>query len=83
MPDPAPTLNSLLAKIGDLRASGLHLKVGSPPTFRVSGELVMSDYPSVSAEEARLYAEEMMSDAARVQYESEGDVDFAFGRVYL
>lgn len=43
----------------------------------------MSDYPSVSAEEARLYAEEMMSDAARVQYESEGDVDFAFGRVYL
>ncbi len=80
MPDPAPTLNSLLAKIGDLRASDLHLKVGSPPTFRVSGELVMSDYPSVSPEEARLYAEEMMSDAARVQYESEGDIDFAFGR---
>jgi twitching motility protein PilT len=46
----------------------------------VAGELVISDYPALSAENARLYADEPMTDGARVKLDAGGDVDSAFGR---
>ena len=80
MTETIPTLNSFLTKLGELRGSDLHLKVGSPPAFRVAGELVVGDYPKMTAEATRLLAEELMDDGARKQLQANGDVDFAFGR---
>lgn len=77
------TLDDLLAKLLDLGGSDLHLKVGSPPAFRVTGKLLVGDLPSLDAAATRVYAEELMNDSARKALETAGEVDIAFGRSTL
>lgn len=77
------TLDGLLAKLIDLEGSDLHLKVGSPPAFRVSGKLVVSDLPTLDAVATRALADELMPDAVRETLERSGEADVAFGRPNL
>lgn len=83
MNETTSTLDVLLTKLLDLGGSDLHLKVGSPPAFRVSGKLLVGDTPSLDAAATRAIAEELLDDPARKTLESSGDVDIAFGRSKL
>ncbi len=77
------TLDGLLAKLIDLEGSDLHLKVGSPPAFRVAGKLLVSDLPSLDAVATRALADELMPNAVRDTLEQSGEADMAFGRPSL
>lgn len=83
MNDAIPTLDMLLTKLIDLGGSDLHLKVGSPPVFRVSGKLVASDFPALDSVGTRLYTDELLSDIAREGLDRTGEADVAFGRPSL
>lgn len=77
------TLDGLLEKLDEMSGSDLHLKVGSPPAFRVSGKLVIGDEPSLTADMTRRLAEELLTDSARIAFERDGEADVAFGRPAL
>ena len=43
--DSLPPLDEMLQKLHETKGSDLHLKVGSPPAFRIDGELHLSLAP--------------------------------------
>jgi twitching motility protein PilT len=60
------------------KASDLHVKVGSPPTIRIHGNLVPIHDQMVRPEEAPVYANAMMGEKERDTLERDGEVDFAY-----
>ncbi len=79
MSNASPTLEDLLERLLKVGGSDLHLKVGSPPTYRIHGELHMADLPSLSADRTAELLNSMLP--AHIAPPSTGnDVDFAWGR---
>ena len=74
-----PTLEVLLGKLAEIGASDLHLKVGSPPAYRIAGQLHFSELSKVKPDDTRQWAEELMDEKNRGIFESEGEVDFGYG----
>jgi len=73
-----PSLDELLEKLVSTGASDLHLKVGSPPAYRINGELHTADLPPLTAEQT----EELLTPRLpqHLSMPSPGnDVDFAWG----
>jgi twitching motility protein PilT len=79
MMEQLPTLEVLLGKLGEIGASDLHLKVGSPPAYRIDGHLHFSELPKVRPDDTRLWAEDLLDEKNRGIFEDEGEVDFGFG----
>ena len=50
-------LDELLGRMNELNAADLFLKVPLPPTYKISGRAVPSDYPLVSRRDGRAGAE--------------------------
>jgi twitching motility protein PilT len=75
-----PPLDELLEKITAVGGSDLHLKVGSPPAFRIDGVVHRSDLPSVTQADTQRWFDEIISDRDRVEFEDKGEVGFAIGR---
>ncbi|MGB7161080.1 MAG: PilT/PilU family type 4a pilus ATPase [Tepidisphaeraceae bacterium] len=69
----------LLAQMAELGASDLHLQVGSPPMFRVQGELrqVDVDGTPLTASVVRDLISQITTDPQRERLESQRGVDFA------
>jgi len=60
-------------------ASDIHLKVGSPPVFRVDGELVfIKEAPLVSQDDMTRIASSMMNLWQRERFEKYNEVDLAY-----
>ena len=78
--DQLPTLDALLAKIG---ASDLHLKVGSPPAYRIDGNLHFSELPKVKPDDTEAWAQTLMDDKIRDTFAKDGEVDFGHGSASL
>lgn len=74
-----PTLEALFGKLAEIGASDLHLKVGSPPAYRIDGQLHFSELPKVKPEDTREWAEMLVDDKSRALFEEEGEVDFGYG----
>lgn len=51
MTEPLPSLDELLQKLTSIQGSDLHLKVGSPPAFRIDGQLHLSNLEKLSPED--------------------------------
>lgn len=82
MQNTTPTLEELLERLLKVDGSDLHLKVGSPPTYRIHGELHMADLPSLTAERTAELLDGMLPD--HVKPPSKGsDIDFSWGRADL
>ena len=78
-PDGNATIEDLLRYIVDVKASDLHVKAGSPPTIRVSGNLQPLDYPMIKPDEANSMAAALLTtDKERGTLEELGEVDFAY-----
>jgi len=75
-----PSLDELLQKITAVGGSDLHLKVGSPPAFRIDGVVHRSDLPSVTQADTREYLDEIITDQGREAFERTGEAGFAIGR---
>jgi len=70
-------LEGLLGELIERKGSDLHLKVGSPPVFRINGELVPREGPSLMPEDVRAILKPTMSEGQRKELAHERDLDFA------
>lgn len=78
-PDGNATVEDLFRYIVDVKASDLHVKAGSPPTIRVSGNLQPLDYPTIKPDEANSMANGLLTtDKERNTLLDLGEVDFAY-----
>lgn len=77
----AMTLDELLRRAVEAKASDIHLKVGSPPVIRIDGELRrMEDLPALRPQDTEAIARSIFTPRASEQFESNNEVDFAIGR---
>jgi len=72
------SIDELLAKVAQAKASDLHLKVGSPPVIRVDGELAVLDEPVCSPEDTKDYAASLMSEKQIRHFSETNEIDFAY-----
>jgi twitching motility protein PilT len=73
-----PVAVALLRKAVEIKASDVHLASGSPPFFRLHGDLVFTEMPPVEPTEARRMALGFMSDAQQQHWLRHHDLDFSF-----
>jgi len=73
-------LDRVLAAARQLGASDVHLKAGLPPMFRIKGELrTVRDVPALTRESIAQFAVHMMNDRQREEFETNLDIDLAYG----
>ncbi len=73
-------LDRVLGAARQLGASDVHLKAGLPPIFRIKGELrTVRDVPAVTREAIATFAVFMMNDKQRAEFETNLDMDLAYG----
>jgi twitching motility protein PilT len=73
--DVVATLRDLVQRKG----SDLHLKVGSPPLFRVDGVLAAGDGEKLEAADTERALHDLLSDQAKLaEFATEHEVDFSF-----
>ncbi|MCE5285589.1 MAG: type IV pilus twitching motility protein PilT [Pelosinus sp.] len=71
-------INEILKMAVDLRASDVHLSVGSPAIFRINGELKFSETNILTASQTAEYVKEILSNADYEQYLANGEKDSAY-----
>ena len=72
-------INELLKKAVSQNASDVHIKVGSPPITRVTGDLVpMDDEERISQQDAMKIAFSVMSPGQREIFKQKNEIDLAY-----
>ncbi len=71
-------MSELLQMMVERNASDIHLKVGSPPMFRLNGRLVPAGEGILTPEITETIASSMMTEQQRRKFEEESDIDFAY-----
>jgi twitching motility protein PilT len=72
-------LDRVLQAARQLGASDVHLKAGLPPIFRIKGDLrTVKDVPPLTKEVLRNFANAIMSERLRQQFEQTWDADLAY-----
>ncbi|PKO16975.1 hypothetical protein CVU37_09195 [candidate division BRC1 bacterium HGW-BRC1-1] len=74
---PGRDMNALLLAARDMKASDLHLAVGSPPCYRVNGTLRRLAGPPVTNDEASRLLTGLLNDEQRAHLEQQWELDFA------
>jgi len=74
----APYIHRLLGAMPRLGASDLHLKVGIPPTYRVSGRLKPINSPPLTNEQADRMVEPLLTPKQSADFLERGNLDFAW-----
>jgi len=73
-------LDRVLTAARQLGASDVHLKAGLPPIFRIKGDLrTVRDVPALTREAIAQFAVHMMNDRQREDFETNLDIDLAYG----
>ncbi len=73
-------INELLKLSVERRSSDVHIKVGSPPVFRVDGKLSpVVEQKRLTQEDVVNLAFSMMSQAQREKFKKKSEADFAYG----
>jgi twitching motility protein PilT len=72
------TLEGLLQYAVAQNASDLFLKAGSPPAFKIDGEIVISHFPTLREEDAQRLAYERMTPAQREYFEQKHEMNLSF-----
>jgi len=73
------TLRELLDDMVRRGASDLHLTVGSPPQFRIDGNLVKTEYEVLVPEATTKLAYSIMNEKQRKVFEEKKEMDLSFG----
>jgi len=73
----ALTISRLLAKMREVEASDLHLKVGSPPVFRVAGDLRHIECPALDGQDMRQLLSPIIPAHLKTVLETKGGIDFS------
>jgi twitching motility protein PilT len=81
--DPSTSLDELLEKLVSTGGSDLHLKVGSPPAYRIDGALHPAELTPLSAEDTHGLLVELLPERFKEGVDDLNDIDFAYGRAGL
>ncbi len=77
-PAGAFSIDEILRKMVSMRASDLHLAVGSPPNIRIDGKLVpLSDYGTISNEILKGALYSIISEDQKKTFEKNKELDFS------
>ncbi len=79
MSDQIPSLGELLAKLVETQGSDLHLKVGSPPVYRIDGALHLAELPPLSPDQTEALLADLLPEHLSDGDAQGGDLDFAYG----
>ncbi len=72
-------VNDLLKMMVDRKASDLHLRVSSPPVFRIDGQLIPEDgYPELSSEYMRAVFDYITTQEQKKIFNREYGIDFTY-----
>lgn len=72
-------IEALLRQMGTLKASDLHLKVGSKPCFRINGDILPLSEQKITAEEMDGFLNDLMTRSQKARFEREKEFDFGVG----
>lgn len=72
------TIKDLLQRAYELRASDLHILAGSPPVFRIDGQLKIFDDRPLSVHETESFARKIMPETIWNEFLTRGEVDFNY-----
>jgi len=72
-------LPTLLKTMVDQDASDLHITVGVPPEFRMSGNMVKVKTDALTPQDTKDICYSVLTDAQKVEFERNLDIDFSFG----
>jgi len=75
----AVTMRQLLEEMIQRDSTDLHLTIGSPPMFRVDGELIPSNYEVMTPETIQQLVYSVLNDQQKKKFEMEWELDFSFG----
>lgn len=73
------TLSQLLKAMLENKASDMHITSGSPPTFRVHGQVLRAKATSLSPAETKELCYSVLTDYQKAMFEEHKQLDFSFG----
>jgi twitching motility protein PilT len=73
------SLPSLLKTMVEQNASDLHVTVGVPPQFRISGRMVKVKAESLGPQETKELCYQVLTDSQKAEFERNLELDFSFG----
>lgn len=73
------TLPQLLKAMLEHRASDMHITSGSPPSFRVHGQIVRVKAQSLTPAETKDLCYSVLTDYQKAMFEEQKQIDFSFG----
>ncbi|GAB7025676.1 type IV pilus twitching motility protein PilT [Geotalea toluenoxydans] len=71
-------IDALFKMMNEQGASDLHLSTGSPPIFRLNGEMERLNFKSLGHEDLRSILYEILSETQIADFEKRKDLDFAY-----
>ncbi len=72
-------LTILLKTMVEQNASDLHITVGSPPAYRVHGQVVRTKSAPLTADETAALCYSLLTESQKKKFEEDKELDFAFG----
>jgi twitching motility protein PilT len=72
-------IKRVLQQMVEMKASDLHVKVGTKPTARVHGTLAQIDEPAPSQADLEAVVDQILTPKQKKTFEETKEVDFAFG----
>ncbi len=80
MSDYPVTMEQLLRRMVEQKATDLHISVGNPPRMRIYGKLVpMMDLPKLAPADTQRLCYSVMNEHQKKVFEQKNEVDFSFG----
>lgn len=73
------TIAQLLKGMVEHQASDLHLTCGSPPTFRVHGQILKAKAATLHPNDTKELCYSMLNETQRMRFEDAKQLDFSFG----
>ena len=77
------TVEEIMKKAIEAKASDVHITVGLPPKMRVHGDLVPMDLPKLLPADTMELAQVIMNDLQREKFEQLGEVDMSYAIPHL
>lgn len=72
-------LQELLTKMAEIDASDLHITAGSPPVFRINGDLVKIDGEPLTPADTKAMCYSVLNESQKKRFEEEWELDLSFG----
>lgn len=72
-------MNDLLILMMEKKASDLHITVGVPPTLRIDGQMIPTNYEKLTHDVCQRLVYSLLTDAQKEKYEATSELDLSFG----